>query len=59
MTSLDVSGRTTFNSIFWLEITAVDYLEYEGAKDRFGVVYVLVNTKTGERLVLKTSRQRP
>lgn len=36
------------------EVTAVDYLEYEGATDRFGVVYVLINTKTGERLVLKT-----
>jgi len=36
------------------EITAVDYLEYEGATDRFGVVYVLLNTNTGERLVLKT-----
>lgn len=36
------------------ELTAVDYLEYQGAKDRFGVVYVLVNTKSSERLVLKT-----
>lgn len=36
------------------ELTAVDYLEYEGAKDRFGVVYVLLNTSTGERLILKT-----
>ena len=36
------------------EITAVDYLEYEGATDRFGVVYVLLNLQTGERLVLKT-----
>ena len=39
---------------FLAEITAVDYLEYEGATDRFGVVYVVVNTKTGERLVIKT-----
>lgn len=39
---------------FLAEITAVDYLEFEGAKDRFGVVYVLVNTSTAERLVLKT-----
>jgi NADH-quinone oxidoreductase subunit C len=37
-----------------VEVTAVDYLEYEGAKDRFGVVYVLVCTKSGERLVIKT-----
>ena len=41
------------------ELTAVDYLEYEGAKDRFGVVYVLVCTKTGERLVLKTHVNEP
>ena len=41
------------------EITAVDYLEYEGAKDRFGVVYVLVNTKSAERLVLKTHVNDP
>jgi NADH-quinone oxidoreductase subunit C len=36
------------------EITAVDYLEYPDAADRFGVVYVLVNTTTGERLIVKT-----
>ena len=41
------------------ELTAVDYLEYEGAKDRFGVVYVLVNTKTAERLILKTHVNDP
>ncbi len=39
---------------FLSEITAVDYLEYDAAKDRFGVVYVLVNTSTGERALLKT-----
>lgn len=42
-----------------VEITAVDYLEYEGAKDRFGVVYVVVNTNTGERLILKTHVNDP
>lgn len=36
------------------ELTAVDYLEYEGATDRFGVVYVLLNLETGERLIVKT-----
>jgi NADH-quinone oxidoreductase subunit C len=36
------------------ELTAVDYLEYEGATDRFGVVYVLLNLQTGERLICKT-----
>ncbi|OYW21921.1 MAG: NADH-quinone oxidoreductase subunit C, partial [Planctomycetales bacterium 12-60-4] len=28
--------------------------EYENATDRFGVVYVLVNTATGDRLIVKT-----
>ncbi len=37
-----------------VEVTAVDYLEYEGAIDRFGVVYVIVNTTTGARLIVKT-----
>lgn len=41
------------------EVTAVDYLEYEGAKDRFGVVYVLVNTSSGERLIVKTHVNDP
>jgi NADH-quinone oxidoreductase subunit C len=36
------------------EVTAVDYLEYDGAVDRFGVVYVLINTHSGQRLVVKT-----
>ena len=37
-----------------VEVTAVDYLEYEGATDRFGVVYILLNIQTGERLLVKT-----
>jgi NADH-quinone oxidoreductase subunit C len=36
------------------ELTAADYLNYPDARDRFGVVYVLVNTATGERIVVKT-----
>ena len=37
-----------------IDITSVDYLEYEGATDRFGVVYCLLNKTTGERLIVKT-----
>ena len=37
-----------------IDITSVDYLEYEGATDRFGVVYCLLNMTTGERLIVKT-----
>jgi NADH-quinone oxidoreductase subunit C len=36
------------------ELTAVDYLYYPGARDRFGVIYVLVNTTQGLRLIVKT-----
>jgi Ni,Fe-hydrogenase III component G len=37
-----------------VDITCVDYLEYEGASDRFGVVYCLLNMTTGERLIVRT-----
>ncbi len=36
------------------EVTAVDYLRYPDAKDRYGVVYGLLNTTSGERLFVKT-----
>lgn len=42
-----------------VDITAVDYLEYEGATDRFGVVYCVLSTETGERLVVKTHVNEP
>jgi NADH-quinone oxidoreductase subunit C len=36
------------------ELTAADYLQYPDARDRYGVMYVLVNTATGVRLIVKT-----
>jgi NADH-quinone oxidoreductase subunit C len=36
------------------ELGGADYLHYPDAKDRYGVWYVLVNTATGQRLVVKT-----
>lgn len=36
------------------DVTAADYLHYPDATDRYGVVYVLVNTTTGERVIVKT-----
>jgi NADH-quinone oxidoreductase subunit C len=36
------------------ELTAVDYLRYPGARDRYGVVYGLLDTRAGTRLVVKT-----
>jgi NADH-quinone oxidoreductase subunit C len=52
MSSLTLLKNRGFD--FLTDLTAIDYLEYEGARDRFGVVYLLTNTATGERLSLKT-----
>ena len=37
-----------------VDVTAVDYLHYPEAKDRFGIIYALLQTTTGERLYVKT-----
>ena len=42
-----------------VDITAVDYLEYEGATDRFGVLYMLLNVESGERLIVRTAVNPP
>jgi NADH-quinone oxidoreductase subunit C len=55
--ALEYLRRNGFDML--AELTAVDYLEYEGATDRYGVVYVLLNTSSGERLVIKTFLNPP
>ncbi|MFM7056719.1 MAG: NADH-quinone oxidoreductase subunit C [Planctomycetota bacterium] len=42
-----------------IDLTAVDWLEYEGATDRFSVVYLLLNTDSGERLIVRTPVNLP
>ena len=42
-----------------IDITATDYLYYPNARDRFGVIYALLNTTTGERLYVKTFLNEP
>ena len=37
-----------------VDITCVDYLNYRGAKDRFGMVYLAANTETNERITVRT-----
>ncbi|MGQ9606838.1 MAG: NADH-quinone oxidoreductase subunit C [Thermogutta sp.] len=37
-----------------VDITCVDYLYYSGAKDRFGLVYLLANPETSERITVRT-----
>jgi NADH-quinone oxidoreductase subunit C len=46
-----------FDMLF--ELTAADYLKYPRATDRFGVVYGLANTNTGERIFVKTWLNEP
>jgi len=36
-----------------LDVSCVDYLEYRGATSRYGLVYLLVNTRTNERLTVR------
>lgn len=42
-----------------VDVTAVDYLHYPDARDRFGLVYNLLNTTSGERLIVKTFLNEP
>ncbi len=42
-----------------VELTAADYLNYPDAKDRFGVIYSLLNTSTGERVHVKVALNEP
>jgi NADH-quinone oxidoreductase subunit C len=42
-----------------IDVTAADYLHYPDARDRFGVIYCLLNTGTGERLYVKTFLNEP
>ncbi len=42
-----------------VELGAADYLRYPNAKDRYGVWYILVNTTTGQRIIVKTSVNDP
>jgi NADH-quinone oxidoreductase subunit C len=51
--------KTVSGFDFLVDITAVDYLEYPDAVDRFGIVYCLLNTQSGERLIIKTYLNEP
>jgi NADH-quinone oxidoreductase subunit C len=42
-----------------VDVTCVDYLYYRGATDRFGLVYCLANTATGERLIVRCFLNEP
>jgi NADH-quinone oxidoreductase subunit C len=42
-----------------VDVTAADYMKYPNAADRFGVVYLLLNTASAERVVVKTALNEP
>ena len=44
---------------FLSDITCVDYLNYRDATDRFGLVYILVNTANNERVTVRTFLNEP
>ncbi len=44
---------------FLSDVTCVDYLNYRDAKDRFGLVYILVSTLTNERLFVRSFLNEP
>jgi NADH-quinone oxidoreductase subunit C len=52
-----LKNRCRFDML--IDITAADYLHYSDAKDRFGVIYALLNTTSGERLYVKTFLNEP
>ena len=52
-----LKGQCGFDML--VDVTAVDYLYYPNARDRFGVVYALLNTGTGERVYVKTYLNEP
>ena len=42
-----------------VDLTCVDYLGYRDAAHRFGLVYVLAGTETGERLIMRAYLDEP
>jgi NADH-quinone oxidoreductase subunit C len=42
-----------------VDVTCVDYLNYRDATDRFGLVYLLANTATNERLTVRVFLNEP
>jgi NADH-quinone oxidoreductase subunit C len=44
---------------FLCDVAGIDYLHYPNAVDRYGIVYALVNTETGERLFIKAFTNDP
>jgi NADH-quinone oxidoreductase subunit C len=48
------SLKERFGFDYLCDVAGIDYLGYPDATDRYGVVYALVNVRTGDRLFVKT-----
>ena len=44
---------------FLVDITCVDYLNYRDASDRFGLAYLLANTETSQRIIVRVFVNEP
>jgi len=42
-----------------VDVTCVDYLNFRGAADRFGLVYLLANTESNLRLIVRVMLNEP
>lgn len=52
-------ARDGFGFAMLIDITAIDYLEYPEATERFGVVYLLANYAKNTRIIVKTHVSPP
>ena len=53
------SLKNDFAFDLMVDITCVDYLQYRDATDRFGLVYLLANTQTAERITVRVMLNEP
>lgn len=51
--------RDDYDFDLLVDITCVDYLNYRDATDRFGLVYLLANAETNERITLRVFLNEP
>ncbi len=51
--------KNEFGFDMLVDVTCVDYLQYRGAKDRFGLVYLLASTRTNQRMTVRCFVNEP
>jgi NADH-quinone oxidoreductase subunit C len=51
--------KEKWNFDYLVDITCVDYLLYRDAKDRFGLVYLLANSESAERITVRCYINEP